>query len=321
VAIEQGWQRRFAFVQLSSAEIETLVQSYAKGAIVLEATPLGGGLRNTNYRLHLSVQEQPVVLRVYSADPSACRREALLLRTVEATVPVPRVLHAEPDADPPWAITTWLDGTRFDQFLLTASEKDVETASFSAGQILAKIHVHTFPESGFFAQDLSIEAPISPDSGWRGILENWLLRGNTGRKLGTDLTRCLLRFVADNAWRTEPIWTQSQLVHADYKPWNLLVKDNAIVAVLDWEFAFAGFALNDFAIYLRYSHTQIPAYKQAFVDGYQAAGGALPADWPRLTKLVDLVSLCYFLERPGDDPAVVRDVRPLIETTLKDFAP
>jgi Ser/Thr protein kinase RdoA (MazF antagonist) len=105
------------------------------------------------------------------------------------------------------------------------------------------------------------------------------------------------------------------------KPWNLLVKDNAIVAVLDWEFAFAGFPLNDFGIYLRYRDTQKPAYTTGFANGYQSAGGDLPADWARLSRLVDLVCLGYFLERPGDDPAVIRDVRPLIETTLRDFAP
>ena len=63
------------------------------------------------------------------------------------------------------------------------------------------------------------------------------------------------------------------------------------------------------------------AYRDGFVAGYREGGGELPADWLRLARMIDLISLCYFLERPEDDPAVLRDVRPLIETTLREFAP
>src|SRR5258708_35836836 len=38
----------------------------------------------------------------------------------------------------------------------------------------------------------------------------------------------------------------------DYKPWNALVRDGQIAAVLDWEFAFAGAPLNDIGNFLRY---------------------------------------------------------------------
>ena len=53
------------------------------------------------------------------------------------------------------------------------------------------------------------------------------------------------------------MWSKSNLVHADYKPWNLLVRRGAagwaMGAALDWEFTFAGPVLCDFGIFLRYS--------------------------------------------------------------------
>ena len=79
--------------------------------------------------------------------------------------------------------------------------------------------------------------------------------------------------------------------------------------------------LNDVGIFLRHSASLPPAYRDGFVAGYREGGGELPADWLRLARMIDLISLCYFLERPEDDPAVLRDVRPLIETTLREFAP
>src|SRR5579859_497024 len=321
MAVEQRWQRGFAFLQLSLAEIEELIRPYAAGVRVFEATPLSGGLRNTNYRLRLSSQSAPVVLRLYSADPSACPREVALTRLVEPSVPVPRVLHAQPAGSPPWAVMTWVDGVRFDEFMLTATEPEVEAAADSAGRVLAAIHTFQFPRSGFFGADLSVSAPFGPDDSWSSLLEGWLTRGRAGARLGADLTPRLLHFIAGNAWRMEALSGQTSLLHADYKPWNLMLQDTAIAGVLDWEFAFCGSPLNDIGIFLRYSARQPPVYRTGFVNGYRAAGGDLPSEWPRLARMIDLISLCYFLERPNDDPALVNDVRSLIETTLDDFAP
>ena len=100
----------------------------------------------------------------------------------------------------------------------------------------------------------------------------------------------------------------------------LLVRDGRIAGVLDWEFAFSGPPLNDIGIFVRHSQSLPRVYLERFARGYVEAGMPLPPDWLRLARLIDLLSLCYFLERPEDDPAVLRDIRPLIETTLAEFA-
>ena len=320
MAVEQGWRRRFPFVALGPSEIEALIRPFAGGATVTEAVPLGGGLRNTNYRLRLASLAEPVVLRLFSADPSACRREAALERLVRERVPVPRVLHAEPDAAPPWTIVTWIDAERYDQVLKGATQDEIGAVSRAAGRVLAAIHTFTFPAAGFLGPDLSVGGLDGYSSDWADLLSGWLLGGRSGARLGPDLTGRLLRFIDDNADRMRSGANQAHLLHADYKPWNLLVRGPALAAVLDWEFAFSGSPLNDVGIYLRHSASLPPAYLDGFVLGYLEAGGELPDDWRRLARLTDLISLCYFLERPEDDPAVVRDVRPLIELTLREFA-
>ena len=320
MAVEQGWRRRFPFVALEPSEIETLIQPFAARARVVEAMPLSGGLRNTNYRLRLSSLREPVVLRLFSADPSACRREEALERLVRERVPVPRVLHSEPDAGPPWNILTWIDAERYDQVLRGATQDEIGAISRAAGRVLAAIHAYTFPTTGFLGPDLSVGALDGYSGDWSDILTGWLLHGRSGTRLGPDLTERLLGVIADNADRMRSGANQAHLLHADYKPWNLLVRGPALAAVLDWEFAFSGSPLNDVGIYLRHSASLPPAYLDGFVLGYLEAGGELPDDWRRLARLTDLISLCYFLERPEDDPAVVRDVRPLIEVTLRDFA-
>jgi hypothetical protein len=75
VAVEEGWQRRHPHVQLDRAAMRSLL-----GVAVLESEVLGGGLRNTNYKLRLAGNEPPVVLRLYTAEAAACARDVALMR-------------------------------------------------------------------------------------------------------------------------------------------------------------------------------------------------------------------------------------------------
>jgi len=48
-----------------------------------------------------------------------------------------------------------------------------------------------------------------------------------------------------------------------------------------------------------------PDYALEFERGYRAAGGALPPNWRRLAKLLDLLNLCEFLNTQRSRPRVV----------------
>ena len=93
----------------------------------------------------------------------------------------------------------------------------------------------------------------------------------------------------------------------------------AISAALDWEFTFAGPPLCDFGIFLRYSEHMPYEYVAGFLKGYRTAGGNVPFDARNLARLIDLVSLWTFLERASDDPAIVRDVKRLLDDTVEAF--
>lgn len=320
MAVEEGWRRPYPHVQLDRAVIERLL-----GVGVERAVLLSGGLRNTNYRVELanalSKSASPCVLRLYTADAAACAREVALMRLVGDRVPVPRVLQADPSANPPWAVFEWLDGERFDRMLLNASPSEVEQACRSAGEVLAAIHAFSFPAAGSLGPDLSIARSLG--GWWLAWIAEMFASDRARDLLGADLARGIVHAVEQHAWRIDFAWGQSQLVHADYKPWNLLVRRTVagwhLSAALDWEFAFAGPPLTDFGIYLRYSERMPPEYVTGFVDGYRAAGGDAPQDLRELARLIDLVSLWTFLERAEDDPVLLRDVTGLLEATVAAF--
>ncbi len=315
MAVEEAWPRRQPVLRLDRAAIQGLIR-----LPVREAALLDGGLRNTNYRLRLLGELAPVVLRLYTADPMACRREVALMRLVDGRVPVPRVLDAKPEADPPWALVEWMEGTRFDQLLDRASPAEVEQGCRSAGAVLAAIHRFAFPAPGFLGPTLQIAAPMGES--WLTGVEAFFASDPAQRLVGPELADRLVQLVRREGWRLDTVWGQSSLVHADYKPWNLLAQPTAsgwtVGAVLDWEFALAGPRLYDVGVFLRYRDRMPGAYAGGFVDGYRAAGGSLPPDVLDRARLIDLVSLGMFLEH-DPDAQIVRDVRPLLHATLAAF--
>src|SRR5215213_551676 len=113
--LERRWERRYPFRDLDREGVERLVAPAAPNSRVRAVTPLTRGLRNSNYRIDLTEpggSERSVVLRLYTADPAACRREVALARLVGGSVPVPETIYVDPDADPPYTVTTWIDGVK-----------------------------------------------------------------------------------------------------------------------------------------------------------------------------------------------------------------
>jgi hypothetical protein len=84
VAVEEGWQRRHPHVQLDRAAMRSLL-----AVAVLESEVLGGGLRNTNYKLRLAGNEPPMVLSL-GAPRQTRAGPALYLSTAAGGTSAPR---------------------------------------------------------------------------------------------------------------------------------------------------------------------------------------------------------------------------------------
>jgi Ser/Thr protein kinase RdoA (MazF antagonist) len=334
--MERGWQRRHSFVELPDRELGRLVVRALPGARVVGARPLTAGLRNTNYRVDLA-SGAAVVLRLYVADPEACGREAAVLSAVAGRVPAPRLLYSDPTATPPFSLLEWLDGMPLHEVLDGA---DVPTAGELAGvcgTALARIHEIHFPAPGFLGPELRV---IRPMPTWAAALLE-TLAGPVEASLGPELAAAVREIVESNAGFVHAVWSEAMLVHADYKPWNLLARQGPpaspsapvstsapdaadtpgsgagawrLTGILDWEFACAGCKLIDFATFLRDEEGRPAGFGDAFASAYLAAGGTLPNDWRRLTRLVDLLNLMQLL-RSGD-PRTAGDVRRLVAGTI-----
>jgi aminoglycoside phosphotransferase (APT) family kinase protein len=312
--VERRWERAHEFLELPAAAIEARVRAVYPAAGLKNAQPMDRGLRNTNYRLTVVGAPSPLALRLYVADPAACAREAAILAHVAGRVPAPRVLGTDTTADPPYALLEWLEGEPLDEVLRDCDAGTALDLSAACGTVLAAVHETRFPAPGFFGPNLSVQRPMPH---WACAVEA-ALDGPAGASLGPGLAARVRRVVQSSLDQVEPIWSEAALAHADFKPWNLLARQEAgiwnICGVLDWEFACAASPLLDFAIFLRDERARPAGFGDSFAEAYRVAGGRLPEGWRRLARLIDLLNLMQLLASPGERRD--EDLRRLVDDTL-----
>jgi aminoglycoside phosphotransferase (APT) family kinase protein len=306
--MQSAWERRHPLLALDDATLAHLLQPAFAGRRIVAAQPLPGGLVNTNYRVTLDGLDDPVVLRIYAREAAACRTELDIYHLVSATVPVPELLYADPDAtrwERPYLVQRFVAGLSFPAFLATQTgdPEAVRQAGHSLGATAAAIAHYTFSESGFFGPGLAIvESWGVLSEAFRSGIREYLFERGVGERLGAALTAQLWTLVDENASLLTVLDAGAALQHGDYRDDNLLLRQRngawEVAAVLDWEFAFAWSPLFDLGQLFRRDLDLPPAFEPAVVEGYHAAGGALPPGWKRMAKLLDLVNLLDFLSQP-----------------------
>lgn len=326
--MQEGWQRRHAHLELDRATLDAMLAPAIPRHAVIAAEPLGGGLANTNYRMTLAGLADPVVVRVFTRDESACAREVALWRLTHDRVPVPEILYADEEGalmGRPYLVARWVEGVKVDDLLRQGSPDDIRGAGEAVGATLPLLAAYTFPLAGFFAPDLTIAEPLGdPAEACLSYVRAGLAGGHPLTHLGDDLARRLSALVADNEALLLAVDPTPRLTHCDYKAQNLLVQRQEAgqwrtAAVLDWEFAAATSPLFDLGNLLRYSGRLPPAFEQGVIAEYTSGGGILPPAWKRVIRLMDLVNLLTFLDTPDADDPMIAEVAGLVRDTVEQW--
>ena len=119
--------------------IRDCVNTAFPDAEISAAEPLSGGLINTNIKIEFNSHQPPVVLRIYRSEAATCLKENAVLQLVRPTVPVPAVIHAEPNGiagSPPFAILEFVNGVTFQQLKRTNDLEAIHQAAASGGEEL-----------------------------------------------------------------------------------------------------------------------------------------------------------------------------------------
>ncbi len=287
---------------------------------VTAVRPVAGGLVNTNLRVALDRPPWTVLLRIVTRDPPQSAKEAALARLLAGRVPIARVLHAaeaNPVTGTPYAVLEWIEGARLDRAAAAASPGAPRGLGGAVGAALAAIHAFRFARHGFLADDLRVAAAIDLDgAALVGFLRECLVEGPGGARLGAALTGRVLAFAAREGGRLRAWLAPPCLVHGDFNPTNILVRDGRVAAVLDWEFALSATPAFDFGNLLRPPLGTDAAFVAGLARGYRDAGGTLPEDWRRIASIADLFAWADLLGRRPADAGLAADARRVIAATI-----
>jgi len=306
-------------------DIAGVLHQALPGHAVRSFAAMTGGLINAMYRVEVESFEDPLVLRFYARDRTACQKEVDLHRLVAGSVPVPEILYAatsEQDGVAPHVLMRWVKGLTFRQLKARHQAPEIAEAAHSIGETLARIASFEFTSPGRIGAGLVIDAPLlEPHHGAAAFVESCLRSPETQRRLEAPRRDRVREFIWRWAPAMDPLAEERRLVHSDFGSPNLLVDrvDGCwrVSGVIDWEFAFSGPPLVDVGHMVRYERRGRPLVEPWFSDGFLAGGGTLPPDWRDLARAVDLMALCEFFTRPTLPESIVPELLELIAATTE----
>ena len=293
--------------------ISRLCESLRPQKRVKSAVRLSGGISNSSFRIHFESSNEPIVLRIYERDPVACRKELELLGALGRTVPVPEVLHAEPEGfgdEGAFIFLKYVEGITFRQLKATGDRRAIQEAAYAVGATLGAIGGH----------DLSTLSHVDEGTQLRlDSIDSYLSSPRLIARTGGALADRVRHLVAGWAQRLQSVANERRLVHGDFRKQNVLVRPDedgwTVAAILDWECAFAGSQMFDVAVFLRYERPEQPVAEPAFSRGFLDGGGQLCDDWMGLIRVVDLDSLCRSLTADHLPTDVEREIVGFVTAT------
>jgi Ser/Thr protein kinase RdoA (MazF antagonist) len=199
------------------------------------------------------------------------------------------------------------------------STKGLRSLAAPLGMLLARVAAVPF--------DRGCELDSNAD---RGSLERLLAataeslqRGRARTRLGGARADALWRQFEAGAPRLAALRLATTLVHGDCSGRNILVRPGAgdtwsISGLIDWEAAFPGWGLWDVGSLFRYGKRYDAVFRAHFERGYRAAGGHLPEDWWRTSRLLDATRNVKTLNSERELPAVFEDCCDVLDSLLAD---
>ncbi|MDW5330375.1 phosphotransferase [Plantactinospora sp. KLBMP9567] len=290
-------------------EIRTIAE--ALGSRVLATRRLAGGFSHETCLVTLA--DGQVVVRLGGPDPAV---EAAVMATARRHVPVPEVLlvvaaaGGEP-AGRPAMVIEYVSGTPLEQVLGAdgSTGPPLGDLGTEVGRVVANIGAATYDRPGFFADGQLTVRGERPWSVQLPEVAASCMDAVQADRLDRATRDDWMKLCAAHAPALARVDPHARLVHADINPKNILVGRDGdawrVVAVLDWEFSYAGCPYGDAANMLRFAAD----YPAEFVDGFRAgfaqhqpADLPLADDWAYLGRVLDMFALSDLVTRPSGNP-------------------
>jgi aminoglycoside phosphotransferase (APT) family kinase protein len=294
-------------IHLTVQTAQAMLEQWDATCTIARLERFSGGLRNTNYKIELTDRKEPLVLRLCPSDRILLQREIAILHHIHNSVPAPIPLFRNLNATQPYALIRYIHGQTLDDIWDHLSNDELLEIFGELGQILAKVHTLQFSSAGHFDEHVRITKKFG-NFGQFYLDYIYSLLKPLAQQSDPELyfVNPLITLMQDNEALLTALSPHNRLVHGDFNPKNIIVNKEKnrwkVNGIIDWEFSFSGSPLVDIGNLLRFEDEMPPQTNEHFVAGYVREGGSLPADWRKISMLLDIAVMADFLVRKDEKP-------------------
>lgn len=318
--MEYNWERTFPFIELNKAKIIKLFENVLEEDNIMNIVPVNEGCRTTNYIIETKEYKRKYILKIFFSTEQNYKREIKLLTKLkeDKKILVPQIYkmsNHEAIQGREYVIYQFMEGETLGQAIskgYTLKDDFVKDVARS----LAEIHSYKFDSTGFLDKDLNIKEELPPLILWYEKFMGEMAK----KRLGKGIIERINRVVKQNEKILVELDKDIRLVHGDFQGTNILIKDDKLAGILDWEFAMAGHPLADIGQFFRYEEFFDEKLIQIFEDEYKKNSTyTLINDWYKISKIRDLVSLVQLLSMKEDMPNKYSSIKNIIVNNLNKF--
>ena len=266
-----------------NAQIGPFIGRTFPGAQLIDVQQLTAGASQQTFRISVRHREgheakyalrraQPGLERSSYGQVSPSVEAELLELASSAHVPVPKVIESLHSTDGlgDGYLMEWLQGETMGQRIVKLPELQSarENLAFECGQALARIH--------------AIEVTDRLQEVLHSVSPEELVRETWEAYITLETPQPMIDFTAQWLLNNLPPESDSALVHGDFRNGNLMVSEQGITAVLDWELCHLGDPMRDLGWLCvnswRFGRRDLPVGGFGVVDdlveGYEATSGS-----------------------------------------------
>ncbi|WP_252231168.1 phosphotransferase [Clostridium sp. ZBS15] len=315
--MEYNWERSLPFFYIDLDIANKLFKKTLLNEEVESIDPINEGCRSSNYVLETNNRNK-YILKIFPECDCYYERENNLLNLLKNDILVQRVYLISSSniiKNKIFGIYEYIDGVNLGKAIRGGSKIDKNLIEELA-MTLAKIHKFKYKECGKLDKNLNIIHKLSPLYTW--YEENMGI--NFKNRLGDNIVKKINYIVNANKEMLLELDKNISLIHGDFQGTNILVKDNKISAIIDWEFSMAGNPLIDIGELFRYEEYFDNDLIKIFEKQYNKySDDRLIDEWYKISKLVDLISLIKLINTKDDMPNKHKEIKKLIINTLELF--
>lgn len=314
--MENGWERTLPIIKIDDNGIKELFRSIENPDNISEISLLDEGCRTTNYLVN-TISNKKYVLKLFFQEELNYKKEIALFYKLKDYVPIPKIclMSKNPIDGRQYIIYEYAEGKTISQYLKDGRKINKELIK-SVAYNMGKIHNNKFKKIGSLNENLEVQDDfISIVS-----LYDKYINDNVVKHLGNDNIKKIKSMVNRNIQVLKKLDYDSRLIHGDFQGTNIVILNDRISGIIDWEFCMSGCPLMDIGQFFRYEEYFDKELINEFKYEYERISDyPLIDEWYKMSRILDLISLIQLMGRDEDMPNKYTKIKSIVECTIKKF--